>query len=244
MDDWQFKPAGDMGLAGMARYRSYQRESGLATSCTRLAWWCAFRVVFRTWNRLRIHAQENLPDHPPFILAANHASHLDALLLMSALPLGWRDSVFPVAAKDVFFENQGVAAFGAIFVNALPVWRKRTRTHDMHDLRRRLVEPPAVFILFPEGTRTRDGELLPFKPGLGRLLAGSHVPVVPCYIEGSRAAMPPGCWLPRPRAIRIFVGKPRSFEDVPDNRQGWDHIASSTRQAVVDLSALSRGGTG
>ena len=235
MDDWQFESARDMGLSGMQRFRSYRRESGLVTSSTRFAWWCTLRLVFRTWNHLRIHGRENLPDQPPFILAANHASHLDALLLMSALPLAWRDAVFPIAAKDVFFEDHGVAAFGAIFVNALPVWRRKARSHDMQDLRKRLIEPPAVFILFPEGTRTRDGNLLRFKPGIGRLVAGTDVPVVPCFIEGAFTAMPAGCWLPRPRPVRLKIGQPRTFREFPDAREGWGRVSASIRQAVSEL---------
>lgn len=239
MDPFEFKPAGDLGLGGLARFRSCQRESGLATSLTRFAWWCTLRCVFRAWNQLRIIGRENLPDHPPFILAANHASHLDALLLMSALPMAWRDSVFPIAAKDVFFESHGVAAFGAVFVNALPVWRNSARAHDLRELRQRLIDSPSVYILFPEGTRTRDGKLLPFKPGVGKLVAGTEVPVVPCFIEGARAAMPPGWRFLNPRRIRVTIGSPQTFRDIPDDREGWGRVAASVGHAVSVLSTVA-----
>lgn len=235
MDPWEFKPAGDIGLKGMARLRSYQRETGLTASLARGAWWWLTRGYFRLWHRLEIHGLAHLPAAPPFVLAANHASHLDALALMAALPFAWRDAVFPIAAKDVFFENHGVAAFGAFFVNALPIWRKSARAHEMLNLRHRLIDPPSVFILFPEGTRTRDGAPGQFQAGIGRLVAGSDAQVVPCFIEGTFEAAPPGRCLPQPRKIRITIGRALEFRQLPDQRESWDEIARQVRTAVLAL---------
>jgi len=151
---------------------------------------------------------------------------------MAALPFSWHDAVFPIAAKDVFFETHGVAEFGAIFVNALPIWRNTARTHDMRELRQRLLDPPSVFILFPEGTRTRTGIPGPFKPGIGRLVAGTQAPVVPCFIEGAFDAMPPGRHLPRPRKLRITIGRPIDFSHTPDHRHGWEEVAAVVKTAV------------
>jgi 1-acyl-sn-glycerol-3-phosphate acyltransferase len=114
MEDWKLEPAHDLGLRGMARYRSTRREGGLIESTVRLAWWALLRGVFRTWNRLQVCGREHLPSRPPFILVANHASHLDALVLTAALPLRWRDQTFPMAASDVFFEIHPLAAMGNV----------------------------------------------------------------------------------------------------------------------------------
>ena len=124
MEDWKLEPAHDLGLRGLERSCSAKRESGLIESGLRLAWWSFLRATFRTWNRLRVIGREHLPAEPPFVLVANHASHLDALLLTAALPLRWRDLTFPIAARDVFFESQALAAVTAAFVNALPVSRR------------------------------------------------------------------------------------------------------------------------
>ena len=65
------------------------------------------------------------------------------------------------------------------------MWRKRCGTHALDELRERLVGEPAIYILFPEGTRARDGKMGKFKPGLGRIVAASEVPVVPCHLAGA-----------------------------------------------------------
>ena len=100
---------------------------------------------------------------------------------MLAAPLPWRlrDRVFPIAAGDVFFETPMMSAFSAFFLNALPLWRKKCGPHALKELRDKLLEDPCVYVLFPEGARSRDGKMLPFKKGLGMLVAGTPVPVVP-----------------------------------------------------------------
>jgi 1-acyl-sn-glycerol-3-phosphate acyltransferase len=236
MEDWKLEPAHDVGLHGLERYQSAQRESGLIESGVRLVWWAFLRGVFRVWNRLHVVGREHLPAEPPFVLVANHASHLDALLLTAALPLRWRDLTFPIAARDVFFESHPLAAFTATFVNAIPVYRRATSGRGLGDLRARLQSDPCVFVLFPEGTRTRTGAMNRFKPGVGMLVAGSAVPVVPCHIEGAYQAMPPNRWLLRPSRLTIRLGPARSFPDLPNEREGWDECARRLEEAVRALA--------
>src|SRR5437016_13562707 len=147
----------------MERYRSYRRESGLVESGLRLGWWSVLRGGYTIWNGLQATGREHLPAEPPFILVANHASHLDALVLTCILPIRWRDSVYPLAAKDVFFEKTPLAGFAATFLNAMPVWRGGGRGHGLIDLRHRLLADRTVYILFPEGMRTRTGQMNSFK---------------------------------------------------------------------------------
>ena len=124
MDDWKLKPARDLGMSPVERYRSYQRESGLVSHTTRFLWWSLVRGCLAGVNRLRVLGRENLPAQPSFVLVANHSSHLDALILGASLPLKHRDCLFPLAAGDVFFETPALAAFSAVVLNAMPVWRK------------------------------------------------------------------------------------------------------------------------
>lgn len=239
MDDWKYAPAGDQGMTWRESVTSLRRESGLASSLLHLAWWQGIRCYLSVWHRLTIHGRENLPVKPPFVLVANHSSHLDALTL--GAPLSWklRDSVFPIAAGDVFFTNTATSTFSALLLNALPMWRKHCGPHALEELRRKMIEEPCGYILFPEGARSRDGALLPFKPGLGMLIAGTDVPVIPCHLHGCFHALPPGCKLPRPRRIAIHVGEPLSFADQPNNRAGWTEIAAQLSQAVTDLRPSS-----
>jgi 1-acyl-sn-glycerol-3-phosphate acyltransferase len=243
MTDWKFHPARDLALHGIERHRSLQRENGLAASSVRLFWWCALRLYFRIWHRLRVTGHENLPMKPPFILIANHGSHLDAPLLASLLPVGWRDRVFPVAASDTFFVKRSTAAFADWFLNALAIRRKCARSHDLDEMRDKLASDGAVLIIFPEGTRSRTGELQAFHSGIGRLVAQSNIPVVPCHLDGCFRAFPPGGRFMKPLPISLRIHPPIRFDTYPDNRAGWDSVASILREACEktrDLSEAAR----
>lgn len=238
MDDWKMEPARDLGLSGLERSRSLRRESGLVESIGRLVAWTGLRVGFRIYNRLEIHGREHLPIVTPFVLAANHTSHLDALVLTSVLPMGWRDQVFPISAGDVFFEKRIVAGLVTTLLNTLPIWRRKTGSHELQELRRRLHEQSSIYILFPEGTRSRNGTMNRFKPGLGMLVASTPVPVVPCFLQGTFEAGPPGAIIPRPRKIIVRLGQPLVFSSVTDDHQGWIRIAQSVEAAVHALAGL------
>lgn len=236
METWDLKPAADLALPPLQRLRSVKRESGLVSTGMHLAWWTLVRGYFALWHRLAVSGREHLPKAPPFVLAANHASHLDALAL--AAPLSWRlrDRVYPIAAGDVFFETPLLTTFAAVCLNALPMWRKKCGPHALQELRKRLVEEPGIYILFPEGARSRDGSMASFKAGLGMLLARTSVPVVPCYLEGCFEALRPETKWPRRWPIRLHISEPLHFADVEDNREGWVHIAKTTEAAVKRLA--------
>ena len=85
--------------------------------------------------------------------------------------------------------------------------------------------------------RSREGSLLHFKAGLGMIVAGTPVPVVPCSILGAAAAMPPGSRWPRPRRLRLKIGPPLSFESVANARAGWEQVAREAEEAVRRLAA-------
>lgn len=236
MRDWDLRPARDLGLRPGERHRSLRRESGLVSTGLHLAWWAAVGGYLKAWHRLTVDGREHIPRRPPFVLVANHSSHLDALVLASPLPWRLRDRIFPIAAGDVFFETPLLSAFSAGMLNALPMWRKRCGPHALAELRGRLLDEPCAYILFPEGARSRDGRMLPFKPGLGMLVAGTDVPVVPCRLEGCFEALLPGRRWPRPRRLRLRVGEPLTFADVPNDRAGWLHVAAETERRVNALA--------
>lgn len=235
---FEYKPAADIGMGEFERLRSVKREPGLVSSIAHGAATLGLRTYLKTYHRMRIEGVERLPVRPPFVVIANHASHLDALVLAAALPAAARGCVFPIAAGDVFFESIAVSAFASMFVNALPLWRKRVTRHAMDDLRTRLTGGDCGYILFPEGARTRDGKPLPFKPGLGRLVAETNVPVVPCYLHGVYEALPAHSKLPRPVKIRICVGEPLRFDGTPNTREGWETVAQRTCAAVFGLGGV------
>ena len=237
MEPWQLQPARDTGLTPAERFRSVQRESGLLESLAHHVCFGALRSYFAVAHRLVITGRENLPRHGPFVLAANHSSHLDALVLGAALKPRHRERAFPIAAGDVFFQTPLVSAFAAGMLNALPMWRKKCGPHALEQLRQRLLEEPCAYIFFPEGARSRDGQMLPFKLGLGTLVAQTNVPVVPCYLDGCFQALTAEQRWPRPRRIRLRIGAPLTFASVANNREGWLHIAAAVAERVKALAS-------
>ncbi|MFO0876896.1 MAG: lysophospholipid acyltransferase family protein [Gemmataceae bacterium] len=236
MQKWNLQPARDLGLPPGERLRSLKRENGLVSTGLHLAWWSMVRGYLALWHRLAIIGRQHIPAKPPYILVANHTSHLDALVLAAPLPWRQRDRIFPIAAGDVFFETPLVSAFAAGMLNALPMWRKKCGPHALEQLRQRMLEEPCAYILFPEGARSRDGKMLAFKPGLGMLIAETDVPVVPCFLDGCYQAMVAGQRWPRPRPIRLHIGEPVIFKTVANNREGWIHIAAITQERVNALA--------
>ena len=240
MEPWQLQPARDTGLTSAERFRSVRRESGLLESLAHHACFSLIRSYFAIAHRLTITGRENLPAHGPFVLAANHCSHLDALVLGAALSPHHRERAFPIAAGDVFFQTKVTSTFSAIMLNALPMWRKNCGPHALAELRRKLEEEKAIFIIFPEGGRSRDGAMKPFKHGLGMLVARTNVPVVPCGLTGAFEALPPDRKIPGPVAIKLLIGYALEFASTPNDRPGWSQIATKVESAVRNLVAQSR----
>lgn len=238
MKDWKLEPARDLGMPLEERARSLRRESGLIESTMHLLWWCALRAYLKIWHRLEVHGLGNLPATPPFACVANHSSHLDAVALAGALPGRWRDRIYPIAAGDTFFNTPAVAAFAAFVLNALPLWRRNCGAQAMQLLRERLTNDGCIYILFPEGTRSRDGKLAAFKPGLGMLVAETPIPVVPCYLSGAFEALPPNRKFPRPRKLILHIGKPVEFASQKNDREGWTEIASALHESVAKLQSV------
>jgi len=240
MEPWNLQPAHDTGLTPSERFRSVRRESGLLESLAHQACFSLIRSYFAIGHRLTIVGREKLPAHGPFVLAANHCSHLDALALGAALIPRHRERAFPIAAGDVFFQTKVTSTFSAIMLNALPMWRKNCGPHALADLRRKLQEERAIFIIFPEGGRSRNGSMMSFKHGLGMLAAETNVPVVPCGLVGTFDALPPERNFPRPVSIKVMIGDALEFASISNDRTGWSQVAASVESSIRDLVGQSR----
>ena len=236
MEEWRFEPAHDFGLSAEQRRLSLRREVGLESAISCFLWRSITRFYLAVAHRLKVRGCKNLPARPPFVLVANHASHLDAIILGGILPLRFVGAVFPIAAGDTFFTKRASSIFATAFMNALPIWRKNCGAHSLEDLRERLLQGSSVYLLFPEGTRTRTGAIASFKPGLGRLVAGTSVPIVPCYLSGTFAALPASRTVPSWKKISVTVGKPLSFAQTTNDRVGWESIAAAVENAVRTLA--------
>lgn len=237
---WELRPARDHGLTPGERVRSIGRERGLGSHAAAAVWRGLVWSYLHGVHGLQVEGRENLPG-APFVMIANHASHLDALVLATALPPSLAGNAFALAAGDTFFSSGAKAAFAAYAINALPVWRTKTSAGDITALRARLHEDRAVLILFPEGTRTRDGAMGRFKPGIGALVAGTAAPVVPCYLRGAFEAWPASRSVPRPGRLHLVIGAPLDFSAAAKDRAGLHAVSARCEAAVRALAARHPG---
>lgn len=239
MDQWQYKAAADQNLGRRERFRSVRREHGLVGATTCMIRWGLMRSSLRLMHRFRVEGRENLPTEFPFVLAGNHSSHLDALAVAAVLPLAMNHRIYPVAAGDTFFRLRSTAYLSGMFLNVLPMARDGRGGGPLMGLRERLLENDCGLMIFPEGTRTRTGEIGRFKAGVGMLVAGTSVPVVPFHLSGTFDAWPPTRRLPRPGPVSIRFGEPMRFPDVEPHRAGWNRIAQELESAVRRLGGPS-----
>ncbi len=169
------------------------------------------------------------------MIVANHASHLDALCLLAALPFARIHTAFPAAARDYFFENAPRLLLATVVVNALPFDRRTSPRQSLTLCHRLLDQPGNALIIFPEGTRSATNELGEFKPGVGLLLAGKSYPVVPCYLEGTHGAWPKQAWLPRPKRVGVRIAAPLYYSGQKCGKDSAVRIAGELREAVLAL---------
>lgn len=237
MNDWDYKPTADFDKSPLEKLRMFPRQPDMLVYGLRLVLHAIARVGLRIYHRYSVRGREHLPKDEPFVMVANHASHLDAICLLSALPLLKIQKVFPAAAKDYFFTTMPKIAFFAVTMNAMPFDRKENPRESL-DICKQLLETPGhALIVFPEGTRSTTGEIAPFKVGIGFLTAGTSIPVVPCYLDGAYKAWPKGAWIPRPRKITLTIGAPMRFADVTADKEGAKSIAAQLETAVKGLAS-------
>jgi 1-acyl-sn-glycerol-3-phosphate acyltransferase len=160
-----------------------------------------YRVYFYLYHRGRIYSAERLPDEGAFILAGNHVSFLDPPFFGLCCR---REAFF--MARDTLFRNP-LANWILRSWNCVPISRDRGDIGAMRAVLRMLGEGKAV-LMFPEGTRSPDGQLQEPRAGIGMVVARAKVPVLPMRIFGTDRALPRGASLPRPAQVQIKFGQP------------------------------------
>ena len=135
---------------------------------------------------------------PPVIMVANHGSHLDTPIILRALPRRWRQRTAVAAAADYFYRSRLVAFSVAMLFNTVPVSRNGGGlVQGAADHIHRLIEQRWNLLLYPEGTRSRSGEVGKLRSGAAVLAHEHGIAIVPMHVSGTRAAMPPGRYWPR-----------------------------------------------
>jgi 1-acyl-sn-glycerol-3-phosphate acyltransferase len=168
------------------------------------AGWSFYRTTFALYFGWRVFNSERVPLKGSVILASNHQSFLDPPLVGSGLK---RDINY-LARKSLF----RIPVLGWVLrtVNAVPVDRDGGGAAGLKAIMDRLHAGGAI-ILFPEGTRSKDGQLQPARSGVGLTVIKSEAPVVPVRVFGTREAWGRGVRFPRPHAVAVKYGRPMNF---------------------------------
>ena len=167
------------------------------------------RPVARFFTGADVIGRERLPKSGPAIVAANHNSHLDTLLLLSVFPPRTLAKVRPVAAADYFLANPALSWFSRRIVGITPISRTVARGEDVLAPAKAALARGEIVVVFPEGTRGDPEEMAPLKTGVARLAeAFPEAPVAPVWIQGAGRVLPKGSWVPVPMNCCVLVGEP------------------------------------
>ncbi len=186
-------------------------------------------------TRVTVIRSEKLKDvKGGFVVVANHSSHLDTPLIVGSLPRPLARYLAAGAAADYFFNVWWRRGLTALFFNAFPV--RRTGTQTSSTSARSLLMRGIPVLIFPEGTRSKDGELGRFKPGAAALAAACDVPCIPVALIGAHIAHPRGTnWPKRGRfPVGVIFGDPLRVAE----GESKGEFAERTRQEIVRLRDL------
>lgn len=166
--------------------------------------WSIFRLLFSTYFRWQVFNAERVPREGPVVLASNHASFLDPPLIGASLP-----RPINYLARDTLFRFPLVGSVLRSW-NSVPVDREGGGATGLRQILDRLLAGGGI-ILFPEGTRTRDGRLQSARSGIGLAVIKSNAPVVPVRVFGTFEAFGRHLRFPRPHRVAVKFARPLGF---------------------------------
>ena len=186
------------------------------------------RALARIIFRIKIFQRENIPPKGPFILACNHISYYDPPLVGSFL---YQEIHF--MAKKELFRNR---LFGALisYFHAHPI-NRRGFDKAAIDMAIDVLKSEGGIIIFPEGTRAKEGVFLPPRPGIGMIAAMSGAPVIPAYIHGSNRLS--ACLMGK-ETLGIIYGRAMAGEKIASyakEKDGYRRLAEDIMNRIKDL---------
>jgi long-chain acyl-CoA synthetase len=197
----------------------------------------AQRLFYTRALKTKVRGEGYIPQHTNFIVAANHSSHLD----MGALKVALGDAgheLASLAAADYFFKNKWRRAYFKNLTNLVPMERSGSIRKSL-GIAEEVLRKGKSLVLFPEGTRSRTGEMVDFLPSLGYLSMHANAGILPAYIEGAHAAMPVGATVPKKRDLGVYFGPFLTIDFLHQLTQGMSHqeswrMCSAITQRIVE----------
>jgi 1-acyl-sn-glycerol-3-phosphate acyltransferase len=189
---------------------------------------------------LRTEGGEHLPATGPVVVASNHRSFADSVVLRLAAP---RRVTF--LAKAEYFRGRGlrgrVVRWFFTAVGSVPVERGRHRAATAAlEAGREVLADGGVFGIYPEGTRSLDGRLYRGRTGVAWLALTCAAPVVPVALEGTERLQPVGRRLPRPHRVTVRFGAPLTFTGDAGSARTRRAVTDEVMRAIGELSGQER----
>jgi 1-acyl-sn-glycerol-3-phosphate acyltransferase len=195
-------------------------------------------VPLKFYCPLKVHGLENLPGKPPYIIAANHASSMDYVCV--AWAMGKRkEELYPLTTR-LFYDNPWTLFWIKVAANAVRIDTLEDFFPALRLAATVLKAGKAVYVN-PEGMRSADGELLPFRPGVGALAVETGIPIVPVYLHNTWKALPTGWIFPRPYPVSVTFGRPILMEPYIEKKkfvQAYDvykEVAEELRRRIENM---------
>jgi 1-acyl-sn-glycerol-3-phosphate acyltransferase len=193
------------------------------------------RLFLRYYNNLEITGKENFIEGQACIITPNHSSHLDAPVIFASLPLPRVNRTYTLAAKDYFFNRWFVSFFARLMANVIPVDRTGSETRGLILCLSKIRKGNSI-LLFPEGTRSQNGQINQFQKGAILLSKKSQLPIIPAYIKGSFESLPKSRYVPRRKKINLFFGKAIQYWDKAYSNMDDEGASRDLEERVRSLS--------
>jgi 1-acyl-sn-glycerol-3-phosphate acyltransferase len=171
----------------------------------------------------------------PVIVASNHTSHADTPILLAALPERTRERTVVGAAADYWYRRPWLGRLVSLWLNTFPFARSGGAQGVLHSSSH-LLRSGWHLLLYPEGTRSPDGRMGAFLPGVGHLAREARVPVIPAHVRGTRRVMPKGRGVPLPGPVSVRFGRPLR----PGPEETSRAFSQRVERAVRELGQGSR----
>lgn len=184
-----------------------------------------FRLLWMIYLRFRTSGSNRYPAEGAALICSNHQSHLDPILVANS-----STRYVSFVARESLFKNR---FFGWLIsaLGAFPINRDAGLSGIKTTLKK--LKQGDLVLIFPEGTRTPNGEIQPFKPGFCAIARRSKVPIVPVAIDGAYDAWPKSKKIPSPSKVRLLVGEPISIEEI--EQLGDEELTERVQKEVISL---------
>jgi|TARA_B100000959_G_scaffold171582_1_gene179670 1-acyl-sn-glycerol-3-phosphate acyltransferase len=191
------------------------------------------------WN---ISGREPLASaEAPVIFAANHQSHVDTHVIMHTLPKKFRKKTAVAAAFDHFADRDGTSRkkrliqfMVAALWHAFGIERIKSPLRSIRTMQDLLFQGWSI-VIYPEGTRSRNGNIAPFKGGLAVIAKKSGRPVIPVCVQGGMEVLPEATYIPHAGTIQITYGKPLHFQKDESSSEFMARVEDAVRSMASNL---------